>query len=407
MRRILIVGAGQAGLQLALGLQSHGYEVTVATDRSADEVRGGRVLSTQCMFEPALRTERALGLDLWAGRAPAIECIDLAVAAPQGPPAVRWSGRLDAPARSVDQRVKLAAWLDTFAERGGTVELGAVTVADLDRRAARHDLVLVAAGKGELSALFERDADRSPYAAPQRTLAVAYVHGLAPRPGAAAVGCNLVPGAGEFFTIPALTTSGPCDIVLWETVPGGPLDVFDGVRDPAELLRRTLRLAREHVPWEYERAAGGVELTDAGATLAGRFAPTVRRPIGELPGGGTVLGLADTVVLNDPVTGQGANNAARAADLHLAAILEHGDKPFDRDFMQGVFDRYWAQVRVATTWTNAMLAPAPPHVLELIGAAERLPAVARRFANAFADPADLEEWFLDPAGSAAYLASAG
>ena len=29
MRKILVVGAGQSGLQLALGLQSHGYEVTL------------------------------------------------------------------------------------------------------------------------------------------------------------------------------------------------------------------------------------------------------------------------------------------------------------------------------------------------------------------------------------------
>ncbi len=41
MRRIAIVGAGQSGLQLGLGLLGAGYEVTVLTDRSADEVGGG------------------------------------------------------------------------------------------------------------------------------------------------------------------------------------------------------------------------------------------------------------------------------------------------------------------------------------------------------------------------------
>jgi 2-polyprenyl-6-methoxyphenol hydroxylase-like FAD-dependent oxidoreductase len=48
MRKILIVGAGQAGLQLAHGLLlAGGYEVTVMSQRPAGEIRQGRVTSTQ------------------------------------------------------------------------------------------------------------------------------------------------------------------------------------------------------------------------------------------------------------------------------------------------------------------------------------------------------------------------
>lgn len=158
-------------------------------------------------------------------------------------------------------------------------------------------------------------------------------------------------------------------------------------------------------PWEYDRTRGGVELTDAGATLAGRYAPVVRNPIGELPSGGLVLGVADVVVANDPITGQGSNNAAKCAAVYLDAILAHGDKPFDRDFMQGAFDRYWDDAQHVTKWTNAMLGPPPEHVLNLIGAAGQLPPVARRFANGFDNPADFEEWFFDPEKAGAYLAS--
>ncbi|RKT20118.1 2-polyprenyl-6-methoxyphenol hydroxylase-like FAD-dependent oxidoreductase [Streptomyces sp. 1114.5] len=407
MRRVLIVGAGQAGLQLALGLQSHGYDVTVLTDRSAEEVRAGKVLSSQCMFDSALRTERELGLDLWAEEAPRIEGVGLSVTGPDAARVIDWVGRLDAYAQSVDQRLKMSTWLETFAGRGGRVELRKVTAADVEHLAGSYDLVLVASGKGALGSLFERDHAHSPHDRPQRALAAAYVHGLGPRPehDFPAVRCNAVPGIGELFVVPALTVSGPCDILLWEAVPGGPADAFDGLRDPAEHLRVTLELMKTFTPWEYDRARAGVELTDAGATLAGRFTPVVRRPVGELPGGVAVLGVADVVVTNDPITGQGANNAAKCAAVYLAAILAHGDKPFDRDFQQAAFDTFWEIAGPVTTWSNAMLAPPPPHVLDLFVAGSRYQAVADRFANNFNDPADVDRWYLDPAKAAAYLAS--
>src|SRR5438094_9224250 len=82
MRKILIVGAGQSGLQIALGLQSHGYEVTLMSNRTADEIRSGRVMSTQCMFHTALQHERDLQLNFWESQAPKIEGLGVSVAAP-------------------------------------------------------------------------------------------------------------------------------------------------------------------------------------------------------------------------------------------------------------------------------------------------------------------------------------
>ncbi|NEE43273.1 FAD-binding oxidoreductase, partial [Streptomyces sp. SID8455] len=127
-----------------------------------------------------------------------------------------------------------------------------------------------------------------------------------------AVRCNLVPGVGELFVMPTLTTSGRADILFWEGIPGGPLDAFQGIKDPSEHLAKTLELMERFTPWEYARATK-VELTDANGTLAGRYAPTVRKPIGRLPGGGLVLGVADVVVANDPITGQGSNSASKCA----------------------------------------------------------------------------------------------
>lgn len=408
MRKILIVGAGQSGLQLALGLQSRGYEVTLMSNRTADEIRSGRVMSTQAMFDTALQHERDLQLDFWESQAPTMDGLGVSVAGPDSSRAVDWVAKLDGYAQSIDQRVKMAGWMETFAQRGGQLVIHGVAVSDLDFFARTYDLVMVAAGKGELVSMFGRDASRSPYDAPQRALAVSYVHGLGPRPEHPdfdAARCNLVPGVGELIVSPALTTSGRADMLLWEGIPRGPLDVFQGVKDPAEHLSLTLELMERFTPWEYERARK-VELTDAGGTLAGRYAPIVRKPVGRLPGGGLVLGVADVVVANDPLTGQGSNTASKCAASYLDSIVAHGDRPFDEAWMHSTFDGYWDIARHVTKWTNAMLGVPPKHVLALIGAAGRFPAVAHRFANGFNDPSDFEDFFYEPEKTYAYLAQA-
>lgn len=47
MRDILIVGAGQSGLQLGLSLLAEGYEVTIMSARTPQEIRTGWPTSTQ------------------------------------------------------------------------------------------------------------------------------------------------------------------------------------------------------------------------------------------------------------------------------------------------------------------------------------------------------------------------
>jgi 2-polyprenyl-6-methoxyphenol hydroxylase-like FAD-dependent oxidoreductase len=403
MPSILIVGGGQAGLQLAIGLVQDGHDVTVMSNRAADDIRSGKVMSSQCMFDASLEHERDLGLDFWERECPPIEGISLAVPGPDGSKFIDWAARLEKPAQSVDQRLKVPRFMDELERRGGKVVLSDVTLPDLERHAKEHDLVIVAAGKGEVAQLFERDASRSPYAAPQRALALTYVTGLEPRPEYSAVAFNLMPTVGEYFVFPALTTSGVCEIMVFEGVPGGPMDCWGDVSTPQEHLARSKWVLDTFLPWEAERASS-VELTDATGVLAGRFSPTVRRPIGELPSGAIVLGLGDAVVLNDPITGQGSNNASKAAASYLASIRAHPEGPFDRQWMQQTFDAYWDYAQYVTTWTNAMLGPPPQHVLELLVAGNDHPAVAARFANGFDNPPDFFEWFMEPDKASRYLA---
>jgi Styrene monooxygenase A putative substrate binding domain/Pyridine nucleotide-disulphide oxidoreductase len=408
MRRIAIVGAGQAGLQLALALQARGYEVTVVADRDAARVEAGPVLSTQVMFGTSLAIERGLGLDWWADQAPRIAGMGVAVAGPDGEPVVDWYSPLREPAQSVDQRLKMPAWMRAFAERGGNLVVARASVADLDAYALDHDLVLVATGRGELAAAFGRDASRSAYERPMRALAVAYVHGLAPRAGHGrqSVRINIVPGVGEAFLMPALTLSGPCDILLIEGVPGGPFDVFGQVSDPDAILAGIRDLLARHVPWEYANTAG-VRLTDPLGVLRGRFAPVVREPVLPLPSGRAVLGIADAVVLNDPIAGQGANSAAKAAATHLADILDHGPAPYDLPWLHRTADRSWQYARHAVRLASALLEPPPDHVLAMLSAAAERPAVASRFVNGYDDPTDFADWLYDPDRMHAYLAAGG
>jgi hypothetical protein len=73
--------------------------------------------------------------------------------------------------------------------------------------------------------------------------------------------------------------------------------------------------------------------------------------------------------------------------------------------MESTFERYWDYAQYVTTWTNALLAPPPEHVLQLLGTASGNPRIARRFANGFDDPRDFFHWFMDPAAASDYLAA--
>lgn len=401
MRKITIVGAGQAGLQLAIGLVDAGYDVTVVSNRTPEQIREGKVMSSQCMFGGALARERAVGLDLWSDECPSVEGISFTVA-DNGNQAFSWASRLDLPAQSVDQRVKMPAWLKEFESRGGTLVLQDAGIGDLEEFAVDSDLVILAAGKGEIAKMFERDTTRSVFDRPQRALALTYVNGMLPREEHSAVAFNMIPGVGEYFAFPAFTTSGRCEIMVMEGIPGGPMDCWADVTTPEEHLAKTKWVVETFVPWEAGRCAD-ITLTDDNGILAGRFPPTVRKPIGVLPSGANILGLADVVVLNDPITGQGSNNASKCAASYLASILEHGDRPFDAAFMTATFERYWDYAQYVATWTNALLTPPPEHVLNLLGAAAAEPRIARRFANGFDDPRDFFHWFMTPEAAEQYL----
>jgi len=65
MRKITIIGGGQSGLMVALGLLKKGYQVRVVQNRTAEDIANGKIMSSQCMFGDSVQAERDLGIDFW------------------------------------------------------------------------------------------------------------------------------------------------------------------------------------------------------------------------------------------------------------------------------------------------------------------------------------------------------
>ena len=395
-----MVGAGPAGTMLALGLLQHGHQVTLVSARTPEQIRTGPVMSSQVTFESALEVEAAFGVAALLPEAPPLRRMEYDVRRLDGSSA-SFTVPLATPARSVDLRLKVPAVLDEVARLGGDVLVRSATVEDLEELAAGHELVVVSAGRGDLADLFERDPARSPYDEPQRVAALTYLQGVEPADGPA-LRYHAVEGVGECFTCPALGVDGQCDIYVVEGVPGGPLDRWADVTGDEEHLLRLRALLGEHFPAE----AGRLEearLADPGAVLRGGFTPVVRRPVGTLPSGASVLGMADAVVLNDPLTSQGANNAIKSASFYLEAVNGH-DGPFDESWMQRTFDNFWrGWASSATAWTNSWLRPAEPHQQAVVAAAAEHPAVAARIVAGFDDPLLFVPWWFEEDAAAEFL----
>ena len=199
MTRIAIVGGGQAGMPLALGLLDKGYDVTVATNRKPDEVRRPGPCPAS-----ASSTRRCGSSATWAstnGTMPVRRSRGLRRAAASGTgrrQGHRLGRALDRPAQAVDQRLKMPVWLEARPRRQS---------ADPGRGRGRAGSAGAKPRPGHPAAgrrwsRFERDAARSRFDKPQRALALTYVHGLAPSPDFSRVSFNLVPGVGEYLCSP-------------------------------------------------------------------------------------------------------------------------------------------------------------------------------------------------------------
>ncbi|AYQ44166.1 alanine-phosphoribitol ligase [Burkholderia lata] len=381
-----------------------GHEVTVYTDRTPDQLLAGRIPSTAFLFNETLDWERRLGLNFWEDVAPAGEGMLVDFREPSGASVMTVKGRLhDRSGQAIDQRTKFARWTEEFERRGGTLVFRAVDIDELDEIAGANDLTFIASGKGAINALFARDAARSVHDKPPRNLAAMLLKGpqiVGDRPWPKAdfrpLRFNFVFGVGEFFSLPFYSHGvGECRSFLFEARPGGDMDRFQDATDGNELLEIARGVMRDFAP-EDASLLDDAHLTDPNAWLKGAFTPTVRHPVGCLASGRIVMGVGDTVCLNDPIAGQGANNASRMVDHLLRAIDVHGREPFDAGWMQRTFDAFWdASASYTTAFTNALLEPPSDAILHVLRAASGQRAVADDFVRCFQRPREFWPWIAD------------
>ncbi|MBB4930409.1 2-polyprenyl-6-methoxyphenol hydroxylase-like FAD-dependent oxidoreductase [Lipingzhangella halophila] len=389
MRKILIVGGGQAGLQLGLTLLHHEYDVTLMTARTSEEIRNGRAVSLQVQFHNALRFEHEYGLHLDEVAPDSVGTFRYAFAGADDIPAFDWTGRFNGPAQSVDERLKMSTWQEMFEERGGKVIIHPVTSSDLDAMAHMFDLVVVAAGHSGLAEMFPANHARTLHQETTYASVFAYARTSIEQPHRIEV--HMLPDLGFLATIPTTSVTGPCELLLLCGPTSGPLGSWPQRIRPREHLDLMLSMLKERSTEQYERFHDA-ELVDARSVAVDYSQPVVRHPVATLPSGGKIMGLGDTVLVCHPHMAQDADNATKSAEIALKNILEQGDRPFDEDFMLRTFDGFWEYARFMAGHVNdALMAPAPA-LLELLVAANTHQEIADRYVNGFDDPSDFDEW---------------
>ncbi len=321
MTSIGIVGTGVAGLHLGLLLRQHDIPVTIYTDRPGDELAAGRLLNTVAHHHPTLQRERQLSVHHWDAEEYGVRCTNYSIGGPQR---LIFRGHFANATSAIDYRLYLPRLMDDFAQRGGTIEVRGIHVEDIERLSARHDLLVVASGRGALGALFPRREDKSPFDRPQRRLCAALYHGVRPSVPKG-VTINISPGHGELLELPIYSFDGHVTALLFESIPGGDLEMLADLRydeDPQSFRQVILTKLEEHYPATFERVdTAAFDATRPQDVLQGALTPHVRQDYTRLSNGKYALAMGDVHTLVDPLMGQGANSASYSAWTVGEAIM--------------------------------------------------------------------------------------
>jgi 2-polyprenyl-6-methoxyphenol hydroxylase-like FAD-dependent oxidoreductase len=382
---------------LAFGLLKEGYEVTVFEGRPADEIERGSIFGTAMVFDRQLNVERRLGLHEWEGKAPVCNGMHSTLRLPNGEIILQVQGGLEETCQGVDGRLKTSTWLRKFEAQGGHVVNALAGRALLEGMTEAFDLVVVSSGKGTVGEIFDRDPERSFFEAPPRRLASVILKNVREWEDIpyTTLKFQYFIQIGEFFSIPFYSHSGPCRAVVFEAPPGSPMDVWGGVESADKALATALRLIRQYSPQDWDNYRNA-QLVDERGWLKGALTPSVRKPVARLRNGGLVMAMGDAAILNDPISGTGANDAVRQADRMIQAVLAHGDRPFGADWMQETFESYYQERgRYTMEFTRLMTGQMPEPMWKVLQGAAQSPGVAHTFVNMFNDIKESLGWMTD------------
>jgi len=383
MKRIGIVGGGISGLHLGLWLREYGLDATIYSERTSSQLLDAPLRNIVIRNGCTRQRERDLRVNHWDGRAPDLGGLSVTVA---GTP-IAFVGTLAPPSNVVDMRIYCARLLDDFSIRGGRVIIGTLAAGDLDELSSRHDLLVIASGRGSMSNLFDRVPEHSPNSEPQRLVIAGFYRGIRPRDP---LGFEVVisRGHGEILVFPLFSFESGLTGLGIEAVRGGAFTGLSEVKyasDPRRFEQRVLDILRDHAPAVYARVDVD-EFAVARPQDVGYIAitPTVRRGYRRLGNGRQVVALGDAHIVMDPITGQGANKAAEAAATLAEAIRDAS--VYDDSFCADVEHAMCRFALPVSDACNARLKPPPPHVGRLLGAAARHQALADFYAFGFNHP---------------------
>lgn len=388
-RRICIVGSGTAGLHLAYALKED-FDVTVISHRTADQLRNGRVMSTQVHFGDARDREHRFSMPKWDEQS-LIKSIHITIGDQK-----LFAGMLKAPALSVDQRYYFSKCMDNLQEMNIPFLTEKITEENFEEIISEFDLMIDCTGKSGPIFPFPFEKELSPFMSPQRKCIVGYFHGIKPL---SPQGINVVvlPEQGEMFEIPAITEFGPTTILFIMAIPNKRLDVFQGIKTPDEFTLKMKHTVQSFFPEINSRIEDEVfSLSDERGFLQTAITPAIRRPY-SLFQNKLVLGCGDSVFLNDPITGQGCNLSSYCAEKLYETLIEYKDSLWDLQVGETYWNRTKPYVKKVTEWTNTMTQPLPEHVITQLVQGVDDQAKANRIAEWFADPAIAHQDFFSAA----------
>lgn len=249
MRKIAIIGAGQAGLLLGISLVEAGYAVTIFSDQTPYTILNGCPRAIPTLFADALQIERDLGLNFWDDDFQGSHQVHNNIYDADGNVAVVVSSCLEKPWQAVDQRLKFFYWIQEFVKRGGEFVTQTMMLSDLEECCKNYDLVVVAGGKSIISYLFERDNEKSTHHKPARKLAGGIFTGVKTQKGDySTFKLNTFPNIGEIFQFPFYDKAkGASCAFVFEAYPDGAMAPFLRAKNGQEFVEQSKKLIKEQV----------------------------------------------------------------------------------------------------------------------------------------------------------------